>query len=347
MEATQWLRANLVNITICIMLVLAAAHCARSIYFSSVTNIDWKEYVAGKQPMPFQGRIGMMPVLRWAEHSAAMLRLAKKLDMSVEKFASFIAAAIALQAMVVASAVYSWRRGYKPWWLASVLVLITVAATLGLRYESNYWYPYDLPHAALFGLACLCILELRWVPFIVLFVLDIPVRETGVFLLVMAVSTWCYRAPRRAVVRTMMIVGVLSSYALVVRTLISTWFRANTNDVGHDLYKNFHLLSLSNWPQLFSAGGFFAVFVFWERGLLSPRERVFMWSCLACVPVTLYYGLWIESKYGSNGRCLWQYWELLSGANRRPHRYRRGPVKIIRRLCAQGCRHRAIAFGID
>jgi hypothetical protein len=307
-QATGLIRGSKLNFLVWFMLLMAAVHCIRSIYFSSVSFYTWSDYVQGKLPMPFQGRIGMMPILGWAEHNPGMLKLTKKYEqisesstklpepMTVEKMASLVTGLVALVLMVGGSAWYASRQRYVPWWLAPALVLVIPTFELGMRSEMNYWYPYDLPHAALFGLACLCILEERWVLFSLLFMVDIPVRETGVFLLLIAGVTWGYRATtKRRIALGALLCGLLV-YVIAVRLHVQHLFAGNPNVVGSYLNSNKKMLSVFHWPQLFTAGGYLVLFVVLQYRRLREIERVFLWSCLACVPVTLYFGIWMESR---------------------------------------------------
>jgi len=61
-----------------------------------------------------------------------------------------------------------------------------VTAMCVMRATTNYWYPYDLPHAALFGMAALFALEELWLPMLLCFGLDVPTRETSLFLVILA-----------------------------------------------------------------------------------------------------------------------------------------------------------------
>ena len=76
-------------------------------------------------------------------------------------------------------------------WLPAVIFLAILYASYAARYEEAYWYPYDLPHMLIFGAACLCFLEGPLWMFFPLFVLDLPMRETSVFLIVVAVPVSC------------------------------------------------------------------------------------------------------------------------------------------------------------
>ncbi len=127
-------------------------------------SIDWHGYAAGEIQMPFQGRVGMIPVLQWAEHSGLMVRGAAKYEsmmivaskysepVSVEKFTSLVAGMVSVLALLGYCVWYSMRREIEPWWLPSFLMLLILVVTLTMRSEHDVWTPYDLPHTMCLGL---------------------------------------------------------------------------------------------------------------------------------------------------------------------------------------------------
>jgi hypothetical protein len=307
---------NVRNLLIGFALFLATIQCVRSIYGYSVSTGDWHLYVVGKDPMPYQGRIGMMPYLRWAEGSPLMHRLSDKYEaiskvgnkmaepVTVDKFASLLASLASLLIMVAAASWYSVRSRYRPWWLMPVLVLIIVTFTLAVKTESNYWFVYDLPHAALFGLASICILEGWWAPLLVLFVVDSFVRETSLYLVVLFAALFGYRQDKKGRIFAGLLTAAMAIYWVLLRLAIQRRFAHNANDVGSHLSKNLHTILLPHhWPQLFSAGAYLVVFVWLERKRLPLRQQVFLWAALLCVPITLYFGVWVETR-------IWLEWTL-------------------------------------
>ena len=311
---TQKLRFK--DVLIGLALFLAAIQCVRSIYGYSVSFTDWHAYALGEAPMPYQGRIAMAPYIRWAENSALMRRLSDKYQaisqpgsrmpepMTVEKFASLLAALISLLIMTAAAAWYGIRSRYSPWWLMPVVVIIIVTFTLAVRVESNYWYIYDLPHAALFGLASICILEGWQAPLVALFGFDTLVRETSVYLIVLAIAVLVFTQNKKKRVLPGLTALLMTIYWAAVRIAVQHRFAHNENDTGPRLATNLHTLLLPHhWPQLFSAGGYLAVFVWLERRRLPFKQQVFLWAAVLCIPVTLYFGVWVETR-------IWLEWTL-------------------------------------
>jgi hypothetical protein len=304
------------KLLIVFILFLAAIQCVRSVYEETVSFYDWHAYALGQAPLPFQGRVGMMPYIRWAENSARMHELGDKYEaisevgtkmpevMTVEKFASLLAALFSMLILVGASIWYGIRCEYEPWWLMAALVIVIVTLTLVVRVEANYWYVYDLPHAALFGLASICILERWWLPLLILFAIDAPVRESAVYLVILTVASFANKQNKKDRVMAGMVAVLMAVYWSALQLAVHHRFAHNEDDTGPHLSLNLHtVLMPHHWPQLLSAGGYLPLFVWLERRRLSSNQRVFLWSALLCVPVTLYYGIWVETR-------IWLEWTL-------------------------------------
>ncbi|HEY4049905.1 MAG TPA: hypothetical protein VGM27_23835 [Acidobacteriaceae bacterium] len=304
------------NLLIGFVLFLAAIQCVRSIYQSSVSFFDWHAYALGQAPLPFQGRVGMMPYMRWAENSGRLHELNEKYrdisqvgsktpePMTVEKLASLLAAVVSMLILVGAAMWYGIRSNYEPWWFMAALVIMIVTITLAVRVEANYWYVYDLPHAALFGLATICILEGWWLPLLILFAIDAAVRETAIYLVVLTIASIANAHSKKQRVMTGMVAALMAAYWGALQFAVHHRFAHNKNDTGPRLSLNLHTVLLPHhWPQLLSAGGYLGLFVWLERRRLSSKQRVLLWSALLCIPVTLYYGIWVETR-------IWLEWTL-------------------------------------
>jgi hypothetical protein len=268
--------------------------------------------------MPYQGRVGMMPVLRWAEQNGVMVRSAAKYQsmmivaskysepVSVEKFTSMLVGLISLLILLGYCVWYSRRRGFAPWWLPSVLMLAILTVTLTMRSEHDVWTPYDLPHALLFGIAVMCAFESEWVPMLVLFALDVPLRETSIYLLVVSVpmSWMAWQPVGLRNVRVGLMAAGMGAYWLAWRIAIERRFANNLNDTGLHWGANLHeLLFPHHWPQMFSVGGYLILFVWLERRRLPEKSKLLLWCTLVSVPVTLLFGRWGETR-------IWLEWTL-------------------------------------
>ena len=63
------------------------------------------------------------------------------------------------------------------------------------------------------------------------------------------------------------------------------------------------LVNPAHWPQLFSVGGYLVLFLWLERARLRPGDRILLYVALLCAPVTMYFGVWSETR-------VWLEWTL-------------------------------------
>ncbi len=300
------------------MLLLATIQCVRADFLVNETFLDWNGYAHGRIANPYQSRAGLVPILRWASDSARMRHYAERYaitvtigtrhiePITVEKFTSMLIGLVSLGAMMVAMFWWTRRRGLEPWWLGNVLVLVMATAMMVMRATTNYWYAYDLPHAALFGMAALFALEGLWVPMLVCFALDVPTRETSLFLVILAGAlVWArQRADKGRVWKTLLTMAGMGLYWVAVRLLIARHYARNLNETYPRMNQNLHeILFPHHWPQLFTAGGYLLIFIWLERRRLDAVQRMLLYACLACFPITLWFGVWTESR-------VWLEWTL-------------------------------------
>lgn len=303
---------------IAFMLVLACVQCIRADFFMSESSLNWHEYAIGGEMMPYQGRIGMMPILRWAGESPFMQHFAAAYARTIavgsirfepitpEKFVSMLVGMVSMFATMLGAFWFSRRRRIEPWWLGNVLVVAIVAVSTVMRATQNYWYPYDLPHMALFGLAMIFALEGYWVATLLCFAVDVPMRETSIFLLLLT-GPLLYRQlagkPRQVMMTAGMLLGMLLFW-LAIRVPIARRFAHNVNQISPRKEQNLHdILFPHHWPQLFSAGGYLVFFIWFERRRLDEDERLLLYCSALCVPVVLFFGVWTETR-------VWLEWTL-------------------------------------
>lgn len=298
------------SIVAAVLLVLACLHCTRSIFFDNVSWIDLHRYALGEERLPFQERVAMIPVLRAADHSPRMQRAAAALDredhhqlgrrlaacaepVTAEKLACILAGVFANLIAIAILWIYGRKLGILPW-LPPAIFLVILYASFAARYEEAYWYPYDLPHMLLFGAACLCLLSGRYWLMLALFALDMPMRETSIYLaLVAAPFFW----QRWRGVRTVLAVGAMVVPWLAVRIEVGRAFAHNHSETGTRFSLNLHNLALPlHWPQMASALGFLLIPVWMGRAYLNDRQRLLLWLMLPCLAVTGAFGMWIESR---------------------------------------------------
>lgn len=292
-----------------LLLLLAALQCGRASFLTNVSYLDLGRYAQGTERLPYQDRVAMMPVLRWAEKNASLARAAAAInrseqatpqhashpeEMSPEKLASMLVGCLGVVVMTFAATWYTRRRLPAMWWLGGVLVLAILFASYAARAELNLWYPYDLPHFAVFGLATLGILSGQWWLFFACFLIDIPIRETSIYLALLGGAVAFARRETRVLVG---VVAVALLVWLPFRVVVTHHFAHNVSEVG----VRWHAIARAiadplHWPQVASAGGFFFVPLLLGWRYLSRDQRVFLLAAAPCVLVTLVFGMWYESR---------------------------------------------------
>src|SRR5260370_40616033 len=173
---------------VAVLLLLASTHCALSVFSSDISVINLPSYVQGLERVPYQSRVGMIPVIRFAESSSEIQVLAAKLEakrlsgsfgvqrepVSPEKFICIVVGIVSMISMTWMTTAFGHRLNPTLGWLAGPFLLLIFYVSYAARSEANFWYPYDLPHYAIFAAACLAIFEGSWFLFLSLFVLDVP-----------------------------------------------------------------------------------------------------------------------------------------------------------------------------
>ncbi|MFT4111226.1 hypothetical protein [Silvibacterium sp.] len=301
---------NLSNMAILLLLALAAVHCVQSTFYGNVSYISLEGYVAGTDHQPYQGRIGMIPVMSLASRSKAMERVAAFLNtrergelgrvesvcaepMTVRKLACLQVGCICTLAAVALASLYGWRRMPILWWLPPSLTIAILYASCAARYLQALWFPYDLPHMFLFGACCACILTRRCGALIPLFALDVFFRETSLYLIPLCLSL----APRMSRRRVTMLCATMFALWLVIHLPIAYHYRHNVSETGNRIRANLRSLEMPlYWPQIASMLGFLLLPVWMGRRHLSQHSRTFLLWSLPCFAVTAFYGLWIESR---------------------------------------------------
>ncbi len=300
--SSRWTR-----LVVLFLLLLAATQTVVSYFHSSYSYLDLQSYAKGTERNPFQRRMGMMPILRAAETSPTLQRAAEKLrhkaggkagtafrEMTPEALASIVVGLISVQALVLFLYWYGTLRFVQLWWLPAAAFLVMLDVTLVTRYQINVWYPYDLPHFMLFGIASVCVMEGWWVAGTCFFLLDIPVRETTIFLLpVIAAVAWSRTAKKMAI----FLPAALLCCWIPVQLYAHYRFLHNSSEAAFRLPGNLLLLKNPlNWPQIASAFGFLLVPLILGRRLLSRGHRAFLLGALPGVIVTCLLGVWTETR---------------------------------------------------
>jgi hypothetical protein len=292
------------RILICVLLVLGGTHCTLSIFYDNESWLDLARYAAGTERNPYQERIAMIPLLRLAEHSSKVRRLAQWLDqrnrrlrfyvpVTPEEIACVVCGLFSVWGMLLVCSVYGEKHIPQFWWLPAMIGLTILYVAYASRYEHALWFPYDLPHMLLFGTACFLLLEDRpWLAML-FFVLDASVRETSIFFIVLIFCLSGKRTLRQ-------LAGMAGVCLLIwgsIRIIAIHKFGHNPTEAGSHLLRNIRTLaSPADWPAVASAIGFLLIPVWMGRRYLNETARRFLWLSLPCLAVTTYFGLLIETR---------------------------------------------------
>ena len=290
------------------LLLLAAIHCTVSMFCTNYSYLNLTAYASGSEQMPYQGRVAMMWVLRLAQHVPAITATAHTIDHSLqihhknsrlvgltpEKLVCMVVGLVSMLSMMCAAIWYGHRRFRKLWWLPATLTLVMFYVTYAARYETTLWYPYDLPHYAVFGVACLAILEGAWWPVILLFAIDTPIRETAIYLAPVSFAVAWARGEKK---QGALLAGAMVALWIPFRLYINRVFVHNGSETGIHYHRlRDSLLSPMHWPQTASAFAFLLIPLWWGRNRLSRAQRSFLSAALLCILATLGFAVWSETR---------------------------------------------------
>jgi hypothetical protein len=291
-----------------LLLLLAAVHCTLSIFCMNYSYLNLAAYAAGTEQMPYQGRVAMMWVLRLAEHSPTITAAAHTLDNSLrahhknstlvgitpEKLVCMVVGLASMSMIVLAALWYGQRRLARVWWLPATLTLVMFYVTYAARYETTLWYPYDLPHYAVFGMATLAILEGAWWPVFLLFAIDTPIRETAIYLAPLSfLVAWARGEKKQGAI----LMGAMFALWIPFRLFVNRAFAHNGSETGVHYHRlRDSLMNPMHWPQSASAFAFLLLPLWWGRKRLSRIERSFLFGTLVCILATLGFAVWSETR---------------------------------------------------
>lgn len=272
-------------------------------------------YENGFERTPFQSRILMMLVLRWAHHNPFLIKLAEILSTSTPIYRShirpeaFVLAAMDTMGVVlagwVATRIYeaaSERRLLTAY--VYPLVLVFCATSYVLLPLQSFRFYYDLPSLGFFSVG-LYLIYFRKNPllFATLFVIATINRETTLMLLwffVLAAVTEGYAVDwRRAYApRTLAVIVPLALYWAGWHIFVGRMFAHNHLEWIRHYWVNAVLLAWPPaWPQMFSTGCFLVLPIFlFRRCVKDPTLRIWLWTLPAWFGIMFVYGILVEVR---------------------------------------------------
>ena len=287
-----------------LLLLCATTHCVLSIYYVNTSYLDLHKYAQGTEREPFQRRLLMAPILRWAESNRLLQRAAARYGanvaqpepMSAAKLACIVFSLIVLNGFGLWTIRASEQLSIRHWWLLWAILLAILYASYAARYEQTLWYPYDIPHLVLFGLGTILILSNRPTPFIAVFAVDALMRETSVFLVALALITQFRSRAWRAAAAACAVLWALSRL-LAIHLYPNGAYSWNGLHWYTEI-KPWHL------PQLFSIVGFLWLPVWLGVKYLTRQERLALYGASAMMLLTFYFATWNETR-------AWSEWSVL------------------------------------
>ena len=287
-------------------LLFSAAATVQVVWFYLAhvpTAFSLEQYEAGLAPMPFQQRLALAPVLRWAHHSLTLTRAADWLgqqhawfpggvrpealvELPIDVAAVVITGCIA-ERMYAHSSRHRLLQGF-----VYPLTLAMVAVVYDLYTIHNLRFVYDMPSMAIFaaGLYLLYTCQSLWI-FALLFVCGTVNRETTLLLLpALLLQRW---SRRRALLALALVACWLAWHVWVTQQ-----FAGNPSAAGPRLLLNLGtVLCPFAWPQFGTFVALCVVPLLYCRGhALDPvlrRWRLLLplWACFM-----FHFGLLVETR---------------------------------------------------
>lgn len=303
-------------LTICV-LGLASAHFARC--YVSLTGywINLDTYAAGVEKMPFQGRMLMMFPLRWAEHSARLVRFASHHAGPMHTPDLIVVSTVALFCMAATGLLVTrWYRqvsGMRLFpWLPYTLLLTISYFNYILHCEQNFLYPYDLLSLWFFTTGVWLIYTRRFWWLLLLFPVATLNRETTIFLIPLLLLDSCCEKDRlrlKNLLQPMLWVKVALLFGIwePIQLYVHQRFRNNPTDLGSHVSVNLVYFSHPQfWPQLLSMGAFLPLFVLrFRRDIEDFRLRTYLWILPLWYALMFYFGMLVETRiFGELGGLL-------------------------------------------
>ncbi len=289
------------------LLLCASAHCVLSIFFVNVSYLKLSDYADGIAPLPFQRRLLMIPFVRWAQSSPLLMRavarytrfLVQYEPLTPAKLGCMILGILAVIALGLLSLRYARMLGLRYDWLLWALLLVILYSSYGARFEQVVWYPYDLPHFALFGAATLCLLaDEPWL-FLAFMAGDVFARETSIYLLAVALITRFNNTRWR-------VASLLGAFLWGFSRLLARHLYPNNLTMLNGI-PWYRMAAPWHWPQLFSIVGFLWIPVILGRRYITSQQRLTLFAASGCMLVTFFFATWNETR-------VWLEWSTLFAA---------------------------------
>lgn len=286
--------------------LLATLQFLRSYFIINQPYLDAHRYESGTERLPYQSRMLLSVVMRYANNNYWMNRIASHFGdpfRNPDVLALLLVDIVAFLLLGVVVRMFyrhlSQTHGGRLSWLPFALVLWMASATYIVRFQEAIYFPYDLPAAFLFTLCVYLSYVSRYALLLPLFVFCCFNRETTIMVVpLVLINMWFpSQQPRRrwievAVATTMTVAWIC------IRGYFLRRYAGNSDDMGLMVSRNIHFLaSPQTWSQIASACGFLlpVPLLFW-RFLPERRLRAYSLLIPAWLIIMFLVGLLPESR---------------------------------------------------
>ncbi len=298
--------------------VLATVQFAWCYLWITRPYVNTALYEAGRERMPFQGRVLMMYPLRWAHQSSVFHWFAAPFAHSHFWFPKPVQPEVLVQAIVnvlcllIAGLLTTrlYQASSRHAILAPVvypLFLVSCAATYVLHTVQNFRFVYDLPSLAFFTGAMYLLYfrkPLRY--FVLLFLVATVNRETTLLLLPLYLINFAVEDGKDGKLRwsrllnrqPWLLVLPLAAFWAAWQVFIRHAFRHNVSEFYPRIDWNLKsLLVPQAWPQLLSTCGYLMIFtVALRRRIPDPRLRAWLLLLPIWFVFMFSFGILIETR---------------------------------------------------
>jgi hypothetical protein len=310
----QWLNGK--KIFRFVVYLLATVQFAGTYYFLESNYLDYNRFEHGYERLPFQTRLLLAPLFRWADDDGFMVRYAAHLSINTYFFPNGIAPQdiLAFYLNIVCVLIAGWVavRLYSASTQKNLLGEFVYPVFLGLCFMTyvlhmvqNYRYVYDLPSLAFFSIG-LYLIYFRKSPFwfIALFAVATLNRETTLLLLPFYVLSQTVNAGGKMEWKklySLRVAGVvlpLMLYWFVWHGLIFHLFATNPSEYYSRILANLNTFkALRFYPQMFSILGYLPLFLWLNRKRLRDSQlRIWMWVLPIWFGLMTVWGILVETR---------------------------------------------------
>jgi hypothetical protein len=284
-----------------LLLILASISVGRAAVSQNIDMLSLRQYAHLAQPTPYQNRILMAPLLRWAGDSPAFNRVYQsgfhRTLASPEDLAVMLVNCASL--LLLLPVTVALRRQFSPapraGWLACLLTLLVVTFTYVVRYEWRWSMPYDLLSLLMFTLGLLAVARRQGWLLLLVVAAATPNRETIVFLI--PIWFWLAWREQRPIAACAYSLAAFAEW-FAWRTAINHILGARPALYDFPWKKNLSVLYIpTHWPQLLSVFGFLLIPMWMLRSFVPDRRLHAVW--LATGPyllAALIVGIWYETR---------------------------------------------------